>query len=385
MILYLVITFASLGAAALVGMSQRKGLQRSGCSVPPRGTRARSLYQSSLLLLFLLLAVPSILRQACGNDYMRYVEFFHLADVGAYVPTEPGFNVLVRLLYGLCGYENYLLVFAVFSVATLLFFLSAIRQQADYFAGSFAVFMLSGYYFQTYNTVRYYLALAMALFALRFFLERQYLPFLALVLLAASFHKSVLCVLVLYPLAVLPWRRWQAILLGAAGTLLTVFRTEVMAAIVRLYPSYEDTSILAQGGSPSWPNILRCSLILVLYLVCRHLTGAGNLRTDRRFRFCRNAVWLSLYIYVFAWFVPEISRIAYYLVITQIFFVPELIALVPPGQQKWKKRLTILTGLACAVIFAVFLFRAYDVTIRILPYKSFLFHDLPSTPSRSIY
>ncbi|MBO5504682.1 MAG: EpsG family protein, partial [Lachnospiraceae bacterium] len=122
--------------------------------------------------IFMILAVPAVLRQNVGNDYMRYVAFFHLANIDAYVPTEPGFNLLVKLIYGLCGYENSLLVFAVFSVLTITFFLIAIRALSGRFFLSFFLFMAFGYYFQTYNTVRYYFAMSIVLCAMIFFLRK---------------------------------------------------------------------------------------------------------------------------------------------------------------------------------------------------------------------
>ena len=45
-----------------------------------------------------------------GNDYAKYVEFMHLVNCDAYVPTEAGFNLLVKIIYGLSGFENYLLL-----------------------------------------------------------------------------------------------------------------------------------------------------------------------------------------------------------------------------------------------------------------------------------
>ena len=124
MILYGAIAAVSVLLAHTIGVLDGK----SG----PLGShsRGRQAQKALFLLLFLVLFVPSALRQATGNDYMRYVEFFHLASVDAYVPTEPGFNAFVKLIYGLCGYENYLLVFALFALFTILLFLLAIRDEA---------------------------------------------------------------------------------------------------------------------------------------------------------------------------------------------------------------------------------------------------------------
>lgn len=82
-------------------------------------------------------------------------------------------------------------------------------QSVD-FTLSFALFMLLGLYFRTFNTVRYYFVLAVTLYSLRYVLKREYGKFVLLILLAALFHKSVLVVIPLYLIAALPWKngRW---------------------------------------------------------------------------------------------------------------------------------------------------------------------------------
>ena len=117
-------------------------------------SRQQMLNGLSLTALFLLLFAVSACRLNVGNDYAKYVEFMHLVNCDAFVPTEFGFNTIVKILYGISGFENYLLVFAFFAFFTILLFLAAIYGQADSFGFSFFLFMAFGYYFQSFNTVR---------------------------------------------------------------------------------------------------------------------------------------------------------------------------------------------------------------------------------------
>ena len=332
--------------------------------------------------IFVILAVPAVLRQNVGNDYMRYVAFFHLANIDAYVPTEPGFNLLVKLIYGLCGYENSLLVFAVFSVLTIAFFLIAIRALSGRFFLSFFLFMAFGYYFQTYNTVRYYFAMSIVLCAMIFFLRKEYLPFLLLVLAAASFHKSALVVLALYPVCALKWKRIPAALAIAAVFALSYFRDFWMQVVVRLYPSYHGTAFMG-GGRISPVNIARCAALALLPFLALAMDRASNKKNDAVGEDSRSgayAFWirctvLALVIYCTAWFIPEISRIATYLTVTQIFLIPEVI--LRAKEERTERVLTALTIVAGIAFFALFLWRAWDPLISILPYRTFVFHELP--------
>ena len=332
--------------------------------------------------IFVILAVPAVLRQNVGNDYMRYVAFFHLANIDAYVPTEPGFNLLVKLIYGLCGYENSLLVFAVFSVLTIAFFLIAIRALSGRFFLSFFLFMAFGYYFQTYNTVRYYFAMSIVLCAMIFFLRKEYLPFLLLVLAAASFHKSALVVLALYPVCALKWKRIPAALAIAAVFALSYFRDFWMQVVVRLYPSYHGTGFMS-GGRISPVGIARCAALALLPFLALAMDRASNKKNDAVGEDSRSgayAFWirctvLALVIYCTAWFIPEISRIATYLTVTQIFLIPEVI--LRAKEERTERVLTALTIVAGIAFFALFLWRAWDPLISILPYRTFVFHELP--------
>ncbi len=183
--------------------------------------------------------------------------------------TEAGFNFVVWLIYTISGYENYLLVFAVFGAVTAFLFLKALYEQSDCFWQSFAMFMLLGVYFRTFTTVRYYLALAAALYGIRFVLRRQYGCFVIWIGIAALFHKSVLMVLPLYLLAVLPWKKWIAPALTVIGGIGFVFQRPLLNLALTWYPTYRDTVYLSQdiGLKANASGILRCVLVFMLAAV----------------------------------------------------------------------------------------------------------------------
>ena len=375
MVLYLLISAAAVAAAAIVNKTE--GMRA--------GSRGSLLRRSCLFLIALILMVPAILRQETGNDYLRYVEFFHLASIDAYVPTEAGFNWLAKAVYGLCGYENYLLLFAIYAVMTILVMLTVIRQQAENFCFSFFLFMMFGYYFQSFNTMRYYFALSLSLLAMTCLLRRKYAGFVILVLLAALFHKTALITLLLYPVAARRWKKRELAAAVVPGLAVLLLHEKAMELLLSLYPSWEGTVDLAAGTSISWVNIAKCLAVLLLAYYVRADEDPETFR-GRQLVMYRNSAYIGLLLYVFGWFIPEVSRICYYLTFTQIFYLPMLLSGLPETEQgrRQKKLLTILVIAAALVFFALFLRTAYRDTIKILPYKSFLFHDLNRTPSASV-
>ena len=82
----------------------------------------------------------------------------------------------------------------------------------------------------------------------------------------------------------------------------------------------------------------------------------------------------ALVLYVFCSFLPIISRIGYYLTVSHILFLPALLR--ETENVRWRKLLRAGMILAAVLYFAIFMSRAYDDGLLILPYKSFFFHDM---------
>lgn len=361
MILYIILAVLTAGLGFLVNNHYVKQSNTV--------TRQQMLNYLSLVSVFLLLFGVCACRLNVGNDYAKYVEFMHLIECNAYVPTEFGFNWIVKALYAISGYENYLLVFAFFAFFTILLFMAAIYRQADSFGFSFFLFMAFGYYFQSFNTVRYYLALAIALFSIPYVLRKEWVKFLLLVLVGATLHKSLLVVIPLYILAVHCWKKWQLALAALFCSTFFFFQDFYLKAVVFLYPTYEDTEYL--GGGTSYVNIARCLGILIFSLFCYRKTVRDS-KKNRFYFYCNLG---ALVMYVCCSFLPIISRIGYYLTITHIFFLPALLGGIE--NKKWRRILTVLVGVAALLYFGIFIIRkAGGDGLRILPYETFMFHDM---------
>ena len=375
MAVYLSLTVVVLAAALLIKRTEKGNM--NGALIYRGMSRQQMVNRICCLIIFVLLFAVSALRLNVGNDYLNYVEFMHLAYSKAYVPTEVGFNALACIVYYLCGFENYLLVFAIYAFATIFFFMKGMVDQSRWFTLSLVMFMLLGYYFQSLSTVRYYLALSMAFFSIKYVVNKDWLRFVLIVLIGSLFHKSMLVVLVLYAVAQLNWKRWMyaaLVTLGASSLFLSDF---YLALLLKVYPTYKDTVYL-EGGT-SLVNIARCVVILGFSLwLYKDVVSESR---ANRFYFICNVMALTLYI--FGSFLPVISRIGYYLTVTHILFVPALVM----GIKNEDKRKMVTAGVVIASVlyFALYMRGASADGVRILPYQTFLFHDLPLTLSERGY
>jgi hypothetical protein len=368
MAVYLSLTVAVI---ALSMLANRQGYINSARPIRPEGLdRQRALNVWVAAAIFVLLAGVSACRIAIGNDYWGYVEQFRLVMQGRHVSFEQGFNLVVWVVQSLFGYNKYLPVFAVFSVATAYFFVKALYDQGEWFGASVFLLMLGGYYFSSLNNVRYYFVLALAAYSMKYVIRKEYGKFILWILAGAMFHKSVLIVIPVYIGA-----RWLAdrklnkyiyILAGIFSASLILFRDIYKELLFLLYPYYRDSSF--DRGSISITNIVQCGGVLFLAI----LYYKSAIRDVVRNRFYLYLNFWGLLIYIFGSFVPEVSRIGYYLIISQIFLIPGILLRIEDKRLKY----FFITGVVAAflVYFGIYLHRAYDTNIRILPYLNWIFN-----------
>ena len=334
-------------------------------SAYPAASRQDYVNVISLTALFLVLFIPSALRIHTGNDYFTYIIRFHDAYTGNHIVTEPGFNLIIKAVYSFLGKEIFLLIFAIFAFLTVLAFIRGMYLLSEDFAMTVFLFMTLGLYFQTYNTVRYYLALGILLISMYHAVKGNHLKFIILVLLASLFHKTAVCVLLFYPFCRLKWNKVLIAILGLGGISGLIFKEQYLALFLRVYPSYVNEEEYLNSGSISWVNILRCLAVLALCIYFYRPV----IKENEQLLFYMKLNTLALIFYGCFSFVPFASRIGYYLNISQILLIPGIIKGL---DEKKKKYLTIMVAAAGIVYFAFFLYKAFGDVVRVLPYSTWL-------------
>jgi transmembrane protein EpsG len=140
---------------------------------------------------FLLIAGFSAIRYHVGTDYGSYELYFN----GSYIQKmEPGYHILNVIFY---GYPNGF--YAVIAIATLLtyfFLFKALNNQGVLFFGLFFYILL--FYALTNTFIRQGISAAIFLYSLRFILQRKFLKYLLLIILASTFHLSSLILIPVY-------------------------------------------------------------------------------------------------------------------------------------------------------------------------------------------
>ena len=337
------------------------------------GRRTRESFNNRLFLtgIFVVLFLCSALRFDIGHDYWKYTQTAHEIYVGGYVVTEIGFNTIVKMIYGLCGFECYELVFALFAFVTIIIFLKALYRQSSNFSWSFFLFMTFGLYFQTFNTIRYYLALAIVLYSMKYVLNKDWIGFIFLIIIAALFHKSVLLVIPVYWIATFEWKKSHIIAGFVLSALCFVGQKLILKLALIFYPSYKNTVYLE--GSDTVSSIFRIAIILALYIWFIQYKGEDlkKMRRYKELRFYGQLNILAFVVCVFFSFLPVVTRIVYYFSVSQLVMIPLIIDNI--DNAVLKKCIERIVCLACIAYFVVFLLQAHENGVGLLPYRSWLF------------
>lgn len=357
MAVYLVLAAVTCGLACLV---DKENIRQNDMFVSRGYYKNKTVY---LMIFFLLFAI-SAGRIAVGGDYWRYTDIFNLLsqnrDKG--VATEFGFNLMVKAIQHLIGADGkkYIAIFAVVAFVTIYFFMKALEELSDNYALSFFLFMVLGYYASSFNSIRNYLAFAVALYSVSCLFKKEYTKFVILVLIASTFHISILLILLAYPLGKIKWKPWVFAVLGA-GCLFVLFFPGVCKSLVfMIYPQYEGT--IYDTATISYTNIARCfgTIILSIPLYKRAIKG------NDKYTFCFKMNIFATIVYCFCSFLPVVSRIGYYFNIFQILLIPRLIDSMP---KKWMKIASTVGIIVLGIGYYVYFLNGsrYDNT-RLVPY-----------------
>lgn len=366
MAVYIILAILTCIMAVMVEQNNGMAVSENSTFALTNATRQQVKNKSLIAMIFLALFGVSACRIAIGHDYWEYTDIFNLIEQGRYVSTEFGFNLLVKICHFIFGTEgkSYIANFAVIAFFTMFFFVRALCDQSENFGCSFFLFMVFGYYLSTFNSIRYYLVLAVAVYSVKFILKKKYAHFVLCILLAAPFHMAVLFVLLAYPLALMKWNKWSVSVVSVIVVSLLVFPQFYRKLIFTFYPFYENS--VYDTGETSLINIARCIGTLVFALIYYKTA----LKDNRKNMFYFNLNVEALIVYACCSFMPVISRIGFFLNIYQIFLIPSVIRSIP---KKWQRTvITVLIALAGIGYYVFFLKSCEDDGTRIVPYLNWI-------------
>lgn len=319
-------------------------------------------YDICFFLVFMILAFFSAARYGIGVDYNGYLGHIKLIQNGNHHYMEIGFKTIVKFFQKYTKDAKIVISFC--GIITVFFFVKAIWEQSDRIAESVFLFLSWGYYFLTYNTVRNYLALSIVLFAIKYLVQERKILFILWVLFASCFHKSALISIPIYCICNNHWKKYHYLIIIMITIVALFLRNPLRSLAFYFYPEYEGS--VYDTGRVSYLNVLKGCFVIFICLL-----SYKNVENDRLNRLYFNLNVCSLCFYIGMYWVPEISRIGFYMNTTSIMLLPRVLNRLKNEKSCYLVKCFVYIISVCLLVLLCKNF--YDDTIQLLPYKSWLF------------
>lgn len=331
--------------------------------------------------LFLALAAASALpfvvlagfRYDVGTDYFYTYEpliRFLQTGVGPIESrVEIGYWLLGKFVL-LCGQGiTWLLLYS--AAFTVLFYWLGIFEQSDIPWLSVWLFAGTRAYFISLNAVRQFMALALALFALRFIKEKCFWKYALCICAGALFHSAALLLLPVYFLRYLKLHPLVGAGLLAAGYALHTPLQMLLRFVVEKTPYAAYLGSVYESTRAVYPEKLVVFLIILCVMSYYYFIDS-TLRDDAFFRVSYACQLVMVFIAYSCDLVPLAERISWSLEITHILLIPMLLAREKRRAVRWCVAALLLGAYAYLTYFEIFQNGWHEV----IPYRFVFFPEV---------
>ena len=355
-------------------------------------TKAKKKWQKCCcyIMTFLPFFLVSALRYDLGTDYLRRYNFdYHRIENGIDVKNmEIGFKTIIRIC--LLFSQESTALFIVTSAITVGLIMYTIITKSKYPILSILIFFLGGFFFDSLNIVRQYLAVSLIVVAYPFLLDKKkYFLYAIFVILAGLMHSTAFIMLALMLLDKKMLADWKWVI---PVTAIILILNENLMQIVKLCVQNTRFNVYLTGkfakGDVSELYIIENVLVYIfMYYIYRKNKALDNVKKEDILFLNVQAV--SLIMMALGACHMLFIRIALYFEVFQIISVPYYISVIPSKKiiedlkqrikgkvnlQKLQKNLKNYVIFTFVLGFAVVFTRTNIMknTNQVLPYKTII-------------
>lgn len=322
-------------------------------------------------LSFLPLYVVSAIRYMVGTDYAgTYRQIYNYTYLDGY-----HFKLTGETLYGFLNYiaslysgSDYVGVFALSSLLVCGFIFAGLKKSENFFY-SVLLFIISGYYFWSFNAVRQMIAMSIFVFAFQYIEKEEPGKYFAWILFAFGFHTTALLYLPIYFIRKIKLSPKVLVILSAiflsSAVLLRnlAFIITSKIAIFNVYTAryFESSKFDSYTESSSIHSVINL-LFLILFTVIALLYDKDQSKSN---------IWITLQFLAFAFaslskVLPLANRVSRLFAIMQIISIPFMTRLITD------KKVRILVNFSIVLCYTIFCFVTYYLLgyHNVFPYQT---------------
>lgn len=362
MAFYLSITMG--GTIAAMAAQLWRGYRRRTGSALSRNDEALYILLALLSLLPYCLAMG--LRYGTGTDYFyTYVPTFQLAANGIFT-LERGFRAVMYLV--LLFTDNPVWLFMVCAVLIVGLTGTAIWKYSAIPWVSILLFAFDRHFFISMNGMRQYMALAIAICAIRFVQEKCLWKYAVVILLASLFHRSILMFLPLGLLMYIP----ISPAVGYGAIFILYLLHDQIARLAYWLISFTPYAhyYVAGGWVYYWLYPEKFHYLLILTMMTSLFYHRN--KQDASYRFLYGLQLIALFISFNRDIMIQADRISWSLEFFNVLLIPKVIVSSDSKLIRWIVGIICVGACALFMVYEIFHCRYHEV----YPYQS-IFSALP--------
>lgn len=343
-----------------------------------------------LFLSFSQLYLLTTFRFSIGYDYNMYANAFMDLKTQdfwnfTYYDWEYGFILFTKLLgMILPSYTSYFAVIALITLIPVAVFIY--RNTEKVWLGTF-MYINFFLFFMQMNFIRQSIALSITIFAWQFIKDKKFFKFLVLILIASTFHATVLIMIPFYFFTKMRPTGKQVIFYGYALTIFYFSSTGILNLITKIFhQEYNNTTFITEGISIIY------AVVPIIILIFTMIQSKKLLNVNPNNRYVISMVFAGTFFMVIMARHSILERFSYYFFIYIVLLVPELISSVEKygfgrsqnkelhpildvavDNKKYKKQAVLLTIVILILTYSIFTYGMYENAHGVIPYTSWAF------------
>ena len=337
-------------------------------------TNKKSIVLHENIIFFLILAIlvftPLIavhaFRYGFPSDYRgTYYGLFYQSqsEISRRMLRSDGIEVGYIFLNELVGKftNNYVWALTCSSIVTFIILIIDIHRNVRVEAYALAVSMifLSGFYFDSMQIVRQTLAASIWAFGIRYVYNRSFLKYLITIFVASLFHTSVWIMLPFYFLYRSNYKKVYVILTVFVTVLCSKFIYKFVEFIVNTVPKYS----IYQGHLLDYSD--NQYMYIYIFVLLLSISFCFSERRNK------DGFWISIIVFglcasLLSKNIPFISRVIYYALMANVFYIPDLILSIKDNKTKIMVLFAVVVNLMLIQILHVYIHNWYQA----IPYVS---------------
>ena len=311
------------------------------------------------IISFILILQSGLRNVAVGADTFQYYRLFEEVKITSWqsiygsifeyyqlgIGKDPGYLVFQKLIQLITNeYQVFLFIVAILFFVALGNFIYKNTTRLNDAIIAFVIYSVLFYSFFSITGIRQTIATAATLFGYELIKRKKLIPFLIVIILASTIHKSVLIFIPFYFITRIKNPKYLYRIVLVLFPLFMIFKNN-MGNYLKVLGGYEEYDQFKDAGTYTFTAMFLLISIVALWRI------KMIIKNNQNAQHYYNAFALALLFIPLTWINPNAMRIVQYFSIFMLLFIPEIIHSFAFISIKIRRDITRFTIILLIVLF----------------------------------